>query len=222
MRFIVRAPKVCFIFHAPKVRFIVHAPKVRFIFHAPKVRFIFHAPKVRFIVHAPKVRFIFHAPKVLHCSCAKGAIHFSCTEGVLHCSCTEGALHCSCTEGALHVPQGTLSFKTGGVSNCGRLGRCISAYVVVCGRCIVHRLCSITCKLPCLATLCDRHRASLHDPQVAGSPTHTAVPKSEDRTLWVRSSLFGAGGGGRTRTVLLPTDFESVTSANSITPAYIM
>ena len=29
----------------------------------------------------------------------------------------------------------------------------------------------------------------------------------------------GAGGGGRTRTVSLPTDFESVTSANSITPA---
>ena len=29
-----------------------------------------------------------------------------------------------------------------------------------------------------------------------------------------------AGGGGRTRTVSLPTDFESVTSANSITPAY--
>ena len=27
----------------------------------------------------------------------------------------------SCTEGVLHVPQGTLSFKTGGVSNCGHL-----------------------------------------------------------------------------------------------------
>ena len=32
-------------------------------------------------------------------------------------------------------------------------------------------------------------------------------------------SVFGAGGGTRTHTVLLPTDFESVTSANSITPA---
>ena len=32
-------------------------------------------------------------------------------------------------------------------------------------------------------------------------------------------SSFGAGGGGRTRTVLLPLDFESSTSANSITPA---
>ena len=30
---------------------------------------------------------------------------------------------------------------------------------------------------------------------------------------------LGAGGGTRTHTVLLPTDFESVTSANSITPA---
>ena len=29
----------------------------------------------------------------------------------------------------------------------------------------------------------------------------------------------GAGGGTRTHTVSLPTDFESVTSANSITPA---
>ena len=29
-------------------------------------------------------------------------------------------------------------------------GLCISAFVVVCGRCIVHRLCSTTCKHPCL------------------------------------------------------------------------
>ena len=32
-------------------------------------------------------------------------------------------------------------------------------------------------------------------------------------------SVSGAGGGGRTRTVLPPRDFESRTSANSITPA---
>ena len=32
---------------------------------------------------------------------------------------------------------------------------------------------------------------------------------------------FGAGGRGRTDTVLLPRDFESRTSANSITPANI-
>ena len=30
----------------------------------------------------------------------------------------------------------------------------------------------------------------------------------------------GAGGGGRTRTGMSPTDFESVSSANSNTPAY--
>ncbi len=34
-------------------------------------------------------------------------------------------------------------------------------------------------------------------------------------------SLFGAGGGTRTHTMSPSTDFESVTSANSITPAYI-
>ena len=33
-------------------------------------------------------------------------------------------------------------------------------------------------------------------------------------------SIFGAGGRGRTDTVLPPRDFESRTSANSITPAY--
>ncbi len=32
-------------------------------------------------------------------------------------------------------------------------------------------------------------------------------------------SLFGAGGGTRTHTMSPSTDFESVTSANSITPA---
>ena len=34
-------------------------------------------------------------------------------------------------------------------------------------------------------------------------------------------SCFGAGGGTRTHTMSPSTDFESVTSANSITPAYI-
>ena len=32
--------------------------------------------------------------------------------------------------------------------------------------------------------------------------------------------IFGAGGRGRTDTVLPPRDFESRTSANSITPAH--
>ena len=36
----------------------------------------------------------------------------------------------------------------------------------------------------------------------------------------MRSSGFGAGGGTRTHTMSPSTDFESVTSANSITPAY--
>ena len=34
--------------------------------------------------------------------------------------------------------------------------------------------------------------------------------------------VFGAGGGGRTRTLLPGLDFESSTSANSITPAYLV
>lgn len=33
--------------------------------------------------------------------------------------------------------------------------------------------------------------------------------------------LYGAGGGGRTRTLLPGLDFESSTSANSITPANV-
>ena len=33
--------------------------------------------------------------------------------------------------------------------------------------------------------------------------------------------MIGAGDGGRTHTVSPPTDFESVSSANSNTPAYV-
>lgn len=68
-------------------------------------------------------------------------------------------------------------------------------------------------------TLCDRHRASLHDPHSASSPPGT---KKQGYACLGIALLFGADGGGRTRTVLLPTDFESVTSANSITSAYIV
>ena len=68
------------------------------------------------------------------------------------------------------------------------------------------------------ATLCDRYRASMHDPHSASSPPST---KKAGLCLFRHSpAFFGADGGGRTRTVLLPTDFESVTSANSITSAY--
>ena len=42
--------------------------------------------------------------------------------------------------------------------------------------------------------------------------------KKPPRTIW-RPRRHGAGGGTRTHTVSLPTDFESVTSTNSITPA---
>ena len=39
------------------------------------------------------------------------------------------------------------------------------------------------------------------------------------KALAVASAFYGAGGGTRTHTPLLTTDFESVSSANSDTPA---
>ena len=42
-----------------------------------------------------------------------------------------------------------------------------------------------------------------------------------NRLTFVNLFLFGAGGRGRTDTVSLPLDFESSTSANSITPANV-
>ena len=50
-------------------------------------------------------------------------------------------------------------------------------------------------------------------------PSPSVLDKTKRRTE-VRLFVFGAGGGGRTRTVSLPPDFESGTSANSITPAW--
>ena len=49
-----------------------------------------------------------------------------------------------------------------------------------------------------------------------GSPPFVEIKKYRP---YKRTEFFGAGDGGRTHTVSLPTDFESVTSANSITPA---
>ncbi len=45
------------------------------------------------------------------------------------------------------------------------------------------------------------------------------LPKRQKRGTPEGAPLFGAGSGGRTRTVSLPLDFESSTSANSIIPA---
>ena len=61
------------------------------------------------------------------------------------------------------------------------------------------------------------YKASMPYPQAAGSPSRRT---KNNTPLVERGIIFGADGGGRTRTVLLPTDFESVTSANSITSAY--
>ena len=52
-----------------------------------------------------------------------------------------------------------------------------------------------------------------------GSAPSPPTPNTKDTPKRV-SFVFGAGGGGRTHTVSLPPDFESGTSANSITPAY--
>ena len=51
------------------------------------------------------------------------------------------------------------------------------------------------------------------------SPASSPVQLNQTQRHPLGASVFGAGGGTRTHTVLLPTDFESVTSANSITPA---
>ena len=51
------------------------------------------------------------------------------------------------------------------------------------------------------------------------SPASSPVRLNQTQRHPTGASVFGAGGGTRTHTVLLPTDFESVTSANSITPA---
>ena len=48
---------------------------------------------------------------------------------------------------------------------------------------------------------------------------YSMLKKQKSHALCV--TFFGAGSGGRTRTVSLPLDFESSTSANSIIPAFI-
>ena len=54
-------------------------------------------------------------------------------------------------------------------------------------RCIVQRLCVAVFMHPCITTLCDRYRASLHDPQVAGSRTRRTknnTPLIELAKVW--------------------------------------
>ena len=64
------------------------------------------------------------------------------------------------------------------------------------------------------------------DGMVAGSLKWSLHPPSSSKKQGIplRSipCFFGAGGGTRTHTMSPSTDFESVTSANSITPAYIL
>ena len=53
----------------------------------------------------------------------------------------------------------------------------------------------------------------------ASDPRKSPMPQAFQPVASLLGILFGAGGGGRTRTVSPPRDFESRTSANSITPA---
>ena len=57
-------------------------------------------------------------------------------------------------------------------------------------------------------------RAALFDPC-------DHAKKRPQKALCLLGFYISAGGGGRTHTVSPPTDFESVSSANSNTPAYV-
>ena len=63
------------------------------------------------------------------------------------------------------------------------------------------------------ARLC---RAALFDPRA-----HVTKEKPQ-KALRLLGFYISAGGGGRTHTVSPPTDFESVSSANSNTPAHML
>ena len=59
------------------------------------------------------------------------------------------------------------------------------------------------------------------EPAVSLSYNLIITPKHSPINIWFELLQFGAGDRGRTDTVSLPLDFESSTSANSITPANI-
>ena len=63
------------------------------------------------------------------------------------------------------------------------------------------------------ARLC---RAALFDPRAH------ATKEKPQKALRLLGFYISAGGGGRTHTVSPPTDFESVSSANSNTPAHML
>ncbi len=54
----------------------------------------------------------------------------------------------------------------------------------------------------------------------SGSPSFSTPLKENSNRAKMLRCYFGAGGGGRTRTLSPGPDFESGTSANSITPAF--
>ena len=68
----------------------------------------------------------------------------------------------------------------------GSLHLCIDSHLC---RCIVQRLCVAVFMHPCITTLCDRYRASLHDPHSASSPPSTK--KSRAMPVCVSGSVAG-------------------------------
>ena len=70
---------------------------------------------------------------------------------------------------------------------------------------------------------CSREKHSTQSTSPPWSNEKIAINKKQVSSQLLKcckNTRHGAGGGTRTHTVLLPTDFESVTSANSITSAY--
>ena len=100
--------------------------------------------------------------------------------GLSNCACSVGFASCETLGKHYHASLRLRSL--------GSLHLCIDSHLC---RCIVQRLCVAVFMHPCIKTLGDRHRASMHDPQVAGSPTHqhtkSVTPLIEwGYTFWCR------------------------------------